>query len=312
MATKANKKTSSSDGASDLMKAKALEKLTEHNRDYFKLDLTLPLGNKALKSVHTNQWLFTNLPKEFDLANWTVIAEAINAKSNRFSGYVENRWYIEANDITVDIESNKAEMKLGLNAFPSSYENYVKGYKDSVDAYNNTTSKSSSSDSSSGDKNTTNAVSSGKNSTVKNGWWGKWVTEMVRKNVGNETDVLKKCKKMYQVFCDHTVYSLYYNARYTHSGVNSYESVWKSGKWLNCGDGANILTAFMAACGANPTILNGSGCGYGHYVVKVVIGKNTYWCDHAANTGQHTTRGWNNTFCDIRSGSSEGTHINYA
>ena len=35
-------------------------------------------------------------------------------------------------------------------------------------------------------------------------------------------------------------------------------------------------------------------------------------CDHASTTGNHTTRGWNNTFCDIRSGSSEGTHIDYA
>ena len=293
-------------------KAEALEKLTEHNRDFLKLDITLPLGNKALKNVHTNQYLFTELSKNFSLANWTILANALNAKSNRYSGYVENRWYIESNTITVDLESNKAEMKLGLNAFPSSYENYLKANKEYQDAFKDEGSNNNNNNNTgNGNQNTTNAVVNGDNPTVKNGWWGKWVTEMVRKNVGTETDVLKKCKKMYQVFCDHIIYQLYYNAPKTYTGVNSYEAAWnKNG--LNCGDGANILTAFMAACGASPTILNGYGCGYGHYVVKVVIGGATYWCDHAANSGQHTSRGWNNTFCDIRSGSSEGTHINYA
>ena len=79
-----------------IKKSEALKKITENVRDYLSLTLTLPLGNPALKQVHTNQWLFTNLPKEFDLANWTVLAEVLNSKSNRYAGYVKNRWYIDA------------------------------------------------------------------------------------------------------------------------------------------------------------------------------------------------------------------------
>ena len=74
-----------------LAKAEALKKITEHNRDYLSLNLTIPLGSSALKNVHTNQWLFTNLPKEFDLANWTIIANALNSSTNRYSGYMYRR-----------------------------------------------------------------------------------------------------------------------------------------------------------------------------------------------------------------------------
>ena len=74
-----------------IAKSEALKKITEHIRDYLTLTLTIPLGNTALKKVHTNQWLFTNLPKEFDLANWTIIADALNSNQNRFGKTVKNR-----------------------------------------------------------------------------------------------------------------------------------------------------------------------------------------------------------------------------
>ena len=81
--TTAKKKTtkvpSQKEQETNLMKKKALEKVVEHNRDYLKLDITLPLGNIALKKVHTNQWLWTNIPKEFNLVNWKVIAKALNS-----------------------------------------------------------------------------------------------------------------------------------------------------------------------------------------------------------------------------------------
>ena len=177
-----------------LLKKKALEKVVEHNRDYLKLDLTLPLGDPALKHVHTNQWLFTELPVEFDLANWTVIAEHLNANTNRYESYVKNRWYIESCDISVEA-GGKAEMKLGLNAFASSVNSYSDAFKGFEKAYKDATSSNSSGKTTSASKNTTNAVTSGENKTIKNGWWGKWVTEFVKKTVGNETDTLKNAKK---------------------------------------------------------------------------------------------------------------------
>ena len=92
-------------------KSEALKKIHEHNRDYLSVDVTIPLGNKALKKVHTNQWLFTKLPKEFDLANWTILAKVLNSNTNRYEKYVKNRWYIEGVETNVEA-GGKAEMKL--------------------------------------------------------------------------------------------------------------------------------------------------------------------------------------------------------
>ena len=175
MAKKTNKKTSKktskktkepsqAEQDNNLRKAEALKKIVEHNRDYLKLDLTLPLGDKALKQVHTNQWLFTDLPAEFDLVNWTAIAKALNSNVNRYEGYVENRWYIESCDISVD--DSKAEMKLGLNAFASSVNSYSDAFKGFEKAYKDATSSNSSGKTTSASKNTTNAVTSGENKTI--------------------------------------------------------------------------------------------------------------------------------------------------
>lgn len=282
------------------MKADAIKKITEHNRDYLTGKVKIPINSPALKNVHTNQFLFMDLPEQMELDNWDIIAKALSENVNRYIDYKTNRLYIEGVDIKVQA-GGKAEMELSINAFPSSLSSYAEKYKEYEKNLTSTNNQT--------DKDKSNAIA-GNNSTVQNGWWGSWVTEMVKKNVGNETDTLRKCKKMYQVFCDHIYYSLYCNAPKTCSGANSFESAWnKNG--LNCGDGANILSAFLECCGAKVNILNGSGCGYGHFVLKVTINGSTYWCDHASNSGQHTVRGWGNTFCDIRSGSDVGTHIEW-
>lgn len=296
-------KVSQSDMNKNKLNAELVKKITEHNRDFLTGKIKLPLTDTALKNVHTNQFLFMNLPEEMPLTNWEVLANALNNNTNRFVEYKRNRLYIDGVDIKVTANGT-AEMELSLNAFPSSLSSYADAYKQYEKKVNGNSSNGK-------NNNKTNAVA-GNNTTIKNGWWGEWVTDLVKKNVGNETDTLKKCKKMYEVFCNHTIYRLYYDAQYTASGVSSLKSVWEKGTWLNCGDGANFLSAFMECCGAKSEILLGYGCNYGHYVVKVTINGSTYWCDHASNTGSRTTRGWNATFCGIRSGSSCGRYIDYS
>lgn len=161
----------------NLRKAEALKKIVEHNRDYLKVDLTIPLGDKALKQVHTNQWLFTDLPKEFDLVNWTIIAQALNANTNRFEGYVKNRWYIESVDISVDA-SGKAEMKLGCNAFASTFSEYSEAFRKFQSDYKSATEKkttdtSDSKKTTSAAKNTTNATTN-KKSVINEQWVKKY------------------------------------------------------------------------------------------------------------------------------------------
>ena len=75
-----------------LSKAKAKEQMVDSVRDLYNVKITLPLGNPNLKLVHTNQMLFTELPEDvFELANFDVIAKALNSSYSRYSGYVLNR-----------------------------------------------------------------------------------------------------------------------------------------------------------------------------------------------------------------------------
>lgn len=308
MANKKTKEPSAEEIALNQKKAEALNKIVEHNRDYLKVDLTLPLGDKCLKKVHTNQWLFTDLPKQFDLTNWTILAQALNANTNRYEGYVENRWYIESNDISVDVASGKAEMKLGLNAFASSYATYADAYKSFERAYNQDSSSSSSTSTSgsgnktSASKNTTNAVTSGKNTTIKSGWWGTWMENFVRETVGSETDTLKKCKMLYNKFREHMFYKRYCCACKTRN--HSYEKAWKDAH-LNCGDGANFQSAMYNCAGAEATCMSTDF----HFIVRIRINGQTYWTDQSGAEGAHNTRrGWNQVF-GYKGGSEVGKQV---
>ena len=306
-----SKEPSQAEQDANLKKSEALKKIVEHNRDYLKLDLTLPLGDTALKEVHTNQWLFTDLPKEFDLLNWTVIAKALNSNVNRWEGYVENRWYIESVDISVDAKG-KAEMKLGLNAFASNYNTYSDAYKSFEKAYTDATTQTTTTNTGDGKttsttKNTTNAVTTGDNTTIKNGWWGSWVTKTVKEVVGNETDTLKKCKKIHEYFRWKTRWTHYGNMTYTGGSVSKLEKQWYRHKF-NCGDGANYLSAFYSCCGAKTGIY--LSYDKAHYVVKVEINGSTYWCDHSGGEGAYNTlRGWNQTWHGYRSGIYYGRYV---
>lgn len=147
-----------------IAKSEAMKKFYEHARDLLSVSLTMPLGNKALKKVHTNQWLFTKLPKDMDLANWTIIADAFRSNETRYVEYVENRWYIDGVDITVDA-SGKSEMKLSLNAFASSRKPYTDIAKEMRQAYTDALKNVTSNN----DKDTTNAVST-KKSVINEEW----------------------------------------------------------------------------------------------------------------------------------------------
>lgn len=231
-------------------KSEALKKIHEHNRDYLSLTLTIPLGNTALKKVHTNQWLFTQLPKEFDLSNWTILAKALNSNTNRYEKYVKNRWYIEAIDTTVDA-TGKAEMKLTLNAFASSYNSYTETSRSVQQAYtdaitNKTTSSSST-------KSKSNATS--KNNT-------KLFSTKAGKNVGS--DLSKALKKIIEgcnteeqkAYCiydwvdKYVSYELYYNSKYSYSQI-------LTGHRANCWDTAFLIYKLCSMAKVRCAVYNG-------------------------------------------------------
>lgn len=266
-----------------LAKREAMKKVHEHNRDYLSLTLTLPLGNKALKNVHTNQWLFTNLPKEFDLANWTVLAEALNATENRYVKYVKNRWYIEAVDISVDA-GGKAEMKLTLNAFASTYSGYSETSRSLQNAYtdanknqNNNTTKSSAT------KKKSNAVTKkGKNTTLKGGQ-GKTIDNLVKKIVGNTTDPLSKAKKIHSWLKSEVRYKRYCCAKY-----KTAEQCYKNRKHLNCADTATLTCRMMLSAGLTAYIVHRSS-NNGHFWTVISIKGKKYVSDQTGDGSNWNT-----------------------
>lgn len=271
-------------------KKEALKKIVEHNRDYLKLDLTLPLGDTCLKQVHTNQWLFTDLPAEFDLVNWTVIAKALNSNVNRWEGYVENRWYIESCDISVD--ESKAEMKLGLNAFASNVNSYSDAFKSFEKAYTDATTQKTTTVTSAS-KNTTNAVTN-KTSVLNKDWIKKYgisstvtkkVEEICKPSAGEYTNV----KAMFKWCDDHLPYEGYSNTRYGAAGTL------KHGRG-NCCDHAHLFAAMCRSIGVKCNYIHNSCCGRsGHVYNKVYLnGKgiivdtgrdNASWGSHWGNSG---------------------------
>ena len=292
-----------------LLKSEALKKIHEHNRDYLSLTLTLPLGNKALKKVHTNQWLFTNLPKEFDLANWTVLADALKGSSvNRYEGYVKNRWYIEAVDTSVDV-SGKAEMKLTLNAFASSVTSFTDMAKQVQEAYSDAVEKKESEAKQQEQKNTSSAVKDTKQS--KNDLkslektWGKWLPTWTQNIIKGEKDKLQKAKKIYAKFKSETYYSYYPDPRKTRGQVSKYESAYKN-HHLNCADGANILCGAMNCAGITSHIRHTPN----HYIVKMRINGQDYWCDCSGSNGGKVNKAFN-TIYGPKGGSKVGTIIPY-
>ena len=230
--------------ANGLEKAKAKEQIVNSIRDLYSAKITLPLGNPNLKLVHTNQFLFTELPTDvFELANFDAIAKALNSSYSRYSGYTLNRWYIEACTITND--GSTAKMELELNPFASNVIKFRDERNSFRQAYTNATkptSTASSNTSSSVKKTKIKSVKSA-NSTLKGGE-GKLIDGLVKKIIGSETRELKKAKLIHKWLQNNVRYSGYECTKY-----NTVEKCYNNRRHLNCADTARLTRAMMASAG---------------------------------------------------------------
>ena len=273
----------------------AKEEIAKSIRDLYSLKITLPLGNPNLKLVHTNQFLFTELPTDvFELANMSELSKALNSTYSRYSGYEINRWYIEG--VTINNEVNgKATMELDLNPFASDYRKYhddkVSFEKAYTDAFSNKTTTTTSA------KKTTTTKKKSVASTTKNdivlkdvkGFkkkdqeYIKNVTDKALKKYNFPRNKVKQAKAIHEYYKAHHVYRKYYDM----DKMNRYgfEGCWKH-KNHNCGDGAATLQAMMKCIGLNPDIM----LGHGHYWIRVKINGTYYYCDQAGAPGAHNTR----------------------
>lgn len=226
-------------------KAEAKNLITDSARNYLTAKLVLPLGNPNLKLLHTNQFLFTALPKEFELKNWETIGNALNSADTRFADYQVNRWYVES--ITTDVDVNgTAEMQVDVNAFASSTSKYSDDRKSFSKAYEDAinSKKSSTSTTSSSAKKKSNATK--KNNT-------KLFASKAGRNVStNITTAAKQITKdcnteeqraycIYDWVDRYVSFEMYYNSKYSSSQV-------LSGKRANCWDTSHLIYNLCSAC----------------------------------------------------------------
>lgn len=259
------------------MKAKDL--ITEHARDYLTAKVKIPLGNPALKNVHTNQFLFMDFPSDFSLENWETIAKALNSSETRYGGYSKTRWYIEGCTIDVDVKG-KAEMSLDMNAFASTTKEFTDGYRALTKAYEDAVNKTVSSTkakTTSSTKSTTNAVKSD-NTTVKGGQ-GTTIDNLVKKIVGNETNELKKAKLIHEWLRQNVIYKYYECAKYF-----TPEKCYNNKSHLNCADTATLTCAMMLSAGIKAYCVHRTFNG-GHFWCVMEINGKKYASDQ---TGRET------------------------
>lgn len=270
---------------SALAKKEALNLISEHARDYLTLKITLPLGNPALKKVHTNSFCFFKIPDKFTLENWGVIGKALSSTATRFGGYEYGRWYIENVDISVDVKG-KAEMTLTLNAFPTSMKTYTDDYASFSKAYqdglkNNNTSGASTS----ATKTTTNATS--KNSTLKGGQ-GKTIDNLVKKIIGGETNDLKKAKLIHGWLQKNVIYKLYSCTKY-----NTPEKCYNNRSHLNCADTARLTCSMMKSAGLNAWVVHRTS-NNGHFWTLIKINGKIYASDQTGRESKSMSgSAWN-------------------
>lgn len=115
---------------------KAQEEVVKAGRDLLNFEIKLPLNHTMFKNLHTNQMLFTELPKDFKLGNLAELFKILPTyKISRGAGteYQENRWYVEKQVIKCD--KNGLFSTLTLKVLPSPYSAYTEKLRNYRDAY---------------------------------------------------------------------------------------------------------------------------------------------------------------------------------
>jgi len=262
--------------------ASARNRLSDSIRDLLSLKLTLPLGNPLLKKLHTNMFLYTELPTEFVLENFSTLAEVLNSTYNRYVGYSLNRWYIEA--VTITNDGTKFDAEVELNPFPSSVRQYRESRLKWEEDYKSAQQSNSSSSKTSSKSKTTSK--SKKNTSLKGGE-GKVIDNLVKKIVGNETNDLKKAKLIHSWLLDNVTYSGYRNSKYK-TPVKCYNNR----RHLNCADTSRLTASMFRSAGINCFVVH-STCHY--YTVMKYKGK--LYCSDATSKQRSFNTYWRASSC---------------
>lgn len=260
-------------------KTAAKEEIIKSIRDLLSLKVTLPLGNPDLKLVHTNQFCTTELPEEFMLENFSVIAKALSSKYNRNVGFTTNKWYIESRTVTND--GDKFTMELELNPFASD----LLSYRDNKDKYL-TDFKEAVKQVENNNNNTNNTNNS------KLGGEGKVIDGLVKKIIGKEKNELKKAKLIHKWLTGNVRYKYYSCSKY-----KTAEQCYNNRKHLNCADTSRLTRAMMSSAGLNAYVVHGPN----HFWCVVKIGGKEYASDATSRN-----RKWNKVYKNLKYSKKNG------
>ena len=140
---------------------KARSQITKSLRDLMSFDIEI---NGYYPQIHTNMFIWFEVPKKHTLANYQKFMAKIDQTTTRGGTYVLNRFYVEKIETTYD--DNGIASKITLNPFASDMSSYYKLYDEAVNSYNqaNCVSGELVNDSSKTDGNTYNGKSGKTNS----------------------------------------------------------------------------------------------------------------------------------------------------
>ena len=269
-------------------KKAAKDEIIKSIRDLVSLKITLPLGDPNLKLVHTNQFCTTELPNEFLLDNFKIIAKALNSGYNRNVGYTTNKWYIEGRTVTND--GDKFTMDLELNPFAST----LMSYRDNRDSYEKAYTDALEQVKKDADKSNANVKSTG-NKTVTGGE-GKTIDNLVKKIIGKETNELKKAKLIHNWLINNVTYHYHTCSKY-----KTPEACLNNRGHLNCADTARLTRSMMSSAGLDAQVVHYYAPKNGHFWTVVKINGREYASD-ATSKNRKFNQVWRNQKYNSKNG----------
>lgn len=109
---------------------KARSKITSSVRDLMSFTIET---DKYLPNLHTNMFIWFEIPKKHTLANYSKFVAKIDETTVRGGQFTLNRFYVEKIDI--DYGTDGIKTKITLNPFASDMSEYSKAYEDAKSAY---------------------------------------------------------------------------------------------------------------------------------------------------------------------------------
>ena len=135
---------------------KARSQITKSLRDLMSFDIEI---NGYYPQIHTNMFIWFEVPKKHTLANYQKFMAKIDQTTTRGGTYVLNRFYVEKIETTYDDKGIVS--KITLNPFASDMSSYYKLYDEAINAYNQVNCVNG------------NSVSNSTNQSSSNGYTGK-------------------------------------------------------------------------------------------------------------------------------------------